>query len=243
MQELLIVKLGTTYPSIAKRYGDFEDWIISNLGIDPHRIAVAKPFAGERLPDPRPISGAVVTGSHAMVTDGENWSDYTAAWLKKVIAAETPVLGICYGHQLLAHALGGRVGRRPRGGEFGTVDMRLDDGARGDRLLACLPDGAPVQVCHSEFVLELPPGATLLASSARDPHLAFAFGPAAWGVQFHPEFNRDILVSYIRESSNLLRSLGRDPEALMRSAAETPRANALLKRFGQIVSENSPPGN
>jgi GMP synthase (glutamine-hydrolysing) len=240
MQHFLIVKLGNTYPFISTRYGDFDDWIRSNLGFNPDNIGVRKPFAGEKLPDPRNVSGVVVTGSHAMVTDQENWSEYTAAWLQKVIETETPLLGICYGHQLLAHAMGGRVGPRPQGGEFGTVDVQLNDGARDDRLLASLPRVLQVQVCHSEFVLELPPGATLLASSARDPHLAFAYGTAAWGVQFHPEFDRDILISYIRAFSNTLLSEGQNPENLIRTASNTPYGKKLLRRFGEIVSENNP---
>ncbi len=198
---------------------------------------VRKPYAGEKLPGPRNLSGVIVTGSHAMVTDQENWSEYTAAWLQKVIETETPLLGICYGHQLLAHALGGRVGPSPQGGEFGTVEVQLYNEARDDRLLANLPRVLQVQVCHNEFVLELPPDATLLASSARDPHLAFACGPAAWGLQFHPEFNRDVLVSYIQECSDLLRSQGQNPEALIQSATETPYARTLLRRFGQIVEQ------
>ena len=119
--------------------------------------------------------------------------------------------------------------------------MRLNDGARDDRLRASLPDVVEVQICHREFVLELPPGATRLASSARDPHFALAYGPAAWGVQFHPEFERDILVSYIRECSHLLRCQGQDPEALIESSSSTPRAKALLRRFGQIVSAQGSP--
>jgi GMP synthase (glutamine-hydrolysing) len=154
MQHLLIVKLGTPYPFIAKRYGDFDDWITSNLGFNPDNIGIRKPFAGEKLPDSRNVSGVVVTGSHAMVTDQENWSEYTATWLQKVIETETPLLAICYGHQLLAHAMGGRVGPCPQGYEFGTVEVQLNDGARGDRLLASLPRVLQVQVCHSEFVLQ-----------------------------------------------------------------------------------------
>ena len=236
MRQLLIVKLGTTYPSIANRYGDFEDWITSNLKLNPDNIEIRKPFIGETLPDPGNVCGVVVTGSHAMVTTQEKWSEYTAAWIQKVIAAEIPLLGICYGHQLLAHALGGRVGSRSLGSEFGTVDMQLNAGGRDDRLLAGLPRVFQVQVCHSEFVLELPPGANLLASSSKDPHLAFAYGTAAWGVQFHPEFHKGILVSYIQECSDLLRSQGQNPEALIQSAAETPHGKKLLQRFARIVS-------
>jgi GMP synthase (glutamine-hydrolysing) len=122
-----------------------------------------------------------------------------------------------------------------------TVEMRLNDGARDDRLPASLPDVVEVQVCHGEFVLELPPGATRLASKARDPRLAFAYGPAAWGIQFHPEFERDILVSCIRECSDRLRCRGQNPAALIKSSSNTPRAKALLRRFGQILSARGSP--
>ncbi|UCH23774.1 MAG: glutamine amidotransferase [Deltaproteobacteria bacterium] len=238
MQNFLIVKLGTTFPLIAKNHGDFDDWIKTNLGWNPDKIWVLKPYSGERLPNPRQVSGVVVTGSHAMVTDQENWSEYTAAWLRKVIAAQTPLLGICYGHQLLAYALGGRVGPSPQGGEFGTVQTRLNEQARKDALFGGLPHLMPVQVCHSQFVLKLPPGARLLASSDRDPHHAFAYGAVAWGIQFHPEFNRDILISYIRAFSNTLLSEGQKPETLIGSASNTPYGKELLRRFGKIVWEN-----
>ncbi|MEZ4555438.1 MAG: gamma-glutamyl-gamma-aminobutyrate hydrolase family protein [Caldilineaceae bacterium] len=51
-----------------------------------------------------------MTGSHSMVTDRAAWSERSADWLRAVVAAEWPVLGICFGHQLLAHAWGGVVG-------------------------------------------------------------------------------------------------------------------------------------
>ncbi len=66
------------------------------------------------LPEPRHFSGAILTGSHSMVTDHEPWSERTAAWIPAVMAAGTPLLGICYGHQLIAYALGGDVGPNPR---------------------------------------------------------------------------------------------------------------------------------
>ena len=81
LRTVLVIKMGTTFPSLAQRRGDFEDWIIHPLGLDPSRIRVVKPYEGEGLPDPHQLSGVVVTGSHTMVTDRENWSEGTAAWL------------------------------------------------------------------------------------------------------------------------------------------------------------------
>ncbi len=81
LRTVLIVKMGTTLPSLAKRRGDFDDWIKAPLGLDPNRIRVVKTYEGEELPDPQQLSGIVITGSHAMVTDREDWSERTAAWL------------------------------------------------------------------------------------------------------------------------------------------------------------------
>ena len=88
-----------------------------------------------------------------------------AAWLAGAVEAGTPVLGICYGHQLLAHGLGGRVGANPRGREIGSVDERLHAAAREDALFGAFPERLVVQATHVESALELPGGARLLGSS------------------------------------------------------------------------------
>jgi GMP synthase (glutamine-hydrolysing) len=238
LRTVLIIKMGTTFPSLAQRRGDFEDWIIHPLRLDSNRIRVVKPYDGEGLPDPHQLSGVVVTGSHTMVTDREGWSEGTAAWLSRVVEDKTPLLGICYGHQLLAHAMGGVVGPNPLGSEFGTIDVRLGEHVSRDSLFAGFPSALRVQVCHAQSVLKLPPGATLLASNDKDPHHAFSIGGAAWGVQFHPEFDADIIKFYIKECTDALRMEGLDPARLLSAAENTPYGEDLLRRFGKIILEN-----
>jgi len=184
VRRVLVIKTGTTLPELRPRRGDYEDWIVERLGLPWERIELVVVYEGETLPDPHEPAGVVVTGSSALVSAREPWSERAAAWLREVVATGTPLLGICYGHQLLAHALGGRVGRNPRGREIGTVALELHAAAREDPLLGGLPAQLKVQATHVESVLELPPGARLLASSATDPHQAFACGERAWGVQF-----------------------------------------------------------
>jgi len=232
---VLIVKMGTTLPLLAKRRGDFDDWIKASLGLDPNRISVVKTYEGEELPDPQQLSGIVITGSHAMVTDREDWSERTAAWIPSVIKSGTPLLGICYGHQLLAHTMGGQVGPNPLGKEFGTVDVQLSEHATRDLLLEGFPPIIRVHASHSQSVLTLPPDATLLASNAKDPHQAFSIGDAAWGVQFHPEFDADIVGAYTKECSDDPRAEGLDPAGLLETIENTPYGEDLLRRFGKIV--------
>ena len=237
MSALLVLKAGTTLPEISQRRGDYEDWIAAGMKIAPRRMRVVRAFEAEPLPDPGEASGVVITGSSAMVTDGEAWSEAIAAWLPSVRAAGTPLLGICYGHQLLAHAFGGRVGDNPQRRSIGSVELRLEPDAASDPLLGALLDPSWVQTSHVQSVIELPPGARRLASSPIDPNYAFALDSAVWGVQFHPEFDADIVRGYIAGRSERLREEGLEPRALAEGVRETPTGSALLSRFRELLRD------
>ncbi len=232
----LIVKTGSTLPALRERRGDYEDWIAEGMGLARDAVDVVSVHEGEPLPDPASVSGVVVTGSSAMVSDREEWSEHAAAWLANAVGGRTPLLGICYGHQLLAHALGGRVGPNPRGREIGTVTVELREAAGSDALLGDLPGEIVVQVTHVESVLELPSGARLLAGSAADPHHAFSIGDNSWGVQFHPEFDADVIRAYLDARREIIRSEGIDPEPLRRAVRDSPHGPALLRRFAAFLA-------
>jgi len=236
MDPLLIVKTGSTFASLAGERGDFEDWIGAGMGLDRNRVTVIAVFEGEELPDPERFAGVVVTGSSAMVSQRETWSERTAAWLRGAVRGATPVLGICYGHQLIAHALGGRVGPNPRGRQIGTVRVRLAENAEDDALLAGFGGSLRAHTTHSEAVLELPDAAVRLGSSAGDPNAAFSFGPATWGVQFHPEFDAYVMRRYIEERRSLLSAENIDADDRLAAVEDCPDAATLLRRFAELLS-------
>jgi len=239
LKPLLIVKTGATLPEIAEQHGDFENWIESGLGYRSDEIDVVSVYEGEALPDAGVISGVVITGSSALVTEREAWSERCAGWLPNLVEREIPVLGICYGHQLLAHALGGRVERNPLGREIGTVEVRFDAGFRDDLLLGELPEKISVQVSHVESVVALPPAAAHRGASSGDPNQAFAYGSCAWGVQFHPEFDAEIVRGYVRARRAALLEEGLDPDAISSAARDTDHGTRVLRRFGEIVRDRA----
>jgi GMP synthase (glutamine-hydrolysing) len=235
MHRMLVLKMGSTLPSLKSRRGDFDDWVIAGLGLPRTDVAVVD-AAGDPLPPVDGPAGIVVTGSHTMVTERQPWSERAAAWLRDNVRAGVPVLGICYGHQLLGHALGGVVGNNPNGREFGTVEVAMADTARDDALLGTLPEKVRVHVGHTQSILQLPPGAVRLASNPWDGNQAVRFSASAWGVQFHPEFDADIIREYIMTFETLLRGEGQDTDALRRTAADTPFGGAILRQFARLAT-------
>jgi GMP synthase (glutamine-hydrolysing) len=192
-------------------------------------------YRRQELPAPDTVAGIVITGSAAMVSEKEDWSEYTAAWLREAVAREVPTLGVCYGHQLLAHALGGRAGPNPRGRQIGTVEAKLLEPATDDLLLKHLPSSFLAQTTHQEVVLEVPAGAARLATSPLDDNFTIRFAERAWGVQFHPEFSAPVMSEYIQCRSSALISEGLDPKQLQQGVRDTPEARSVLTVFKSLL--------
>jgi GMP synthase (glutamine-hydrolysing) len=232
---MFIVKVGTSYPGVAKRLGDFDDWVRKGLGDTPVETTVVNMLEDDGLPPVEACLGVVVTGSHAMVTDELPWSVRLTRWIPDVVRAGIPFLGICYGHQLLAHALGGKIGDHPMGQEIGTVDIELLPESRHDPLFCRLPERFPVHVAHSQTVLSLPYDSVLLAKNAFESHHAFRVGNRAWGVQFHPEYDTEVMRSYVLEEMETLTRAGHDAQKILTAVRDTKEALSLLGMFAVLV--------
>ena len=179
------------------------------------------------LPDLTEAVAVIVTGSALSVTEALPWKDEVSACLRQLVHAEVPLLGICFGHQLLGHALGGRVDVNPNGREMGTVALeRVEDdavcGARGS---------VQVNTTHVDSVVTLPPGARVLGRTRQEPHAAVRFGPTAWGVQYHPELDAEVMRCYFDARRAVLSAEGMDVAAAERAVRDAPEGALVIQRF------------
>ncbi|MAY03092.1 MAG: GMP synthase [Gammaproteobacteria bacterium] len=239
MKPILIIKTGVTVKTAYVQEGDFERWIIDTMQGEDENFSVVEVFRDEKLPLHDSVAGVVVTGSPAMVTDKLDWSEYTADWLRHALVTRLPILGICYGHQLLAHALGGEVDFHPKGREIGTTRVSLLENSSEDSLFSGSESPFLVHVSHMQSVVRLPAGAEVLGSNEFEAYHAVRFAENVWGLQFHPEFSETAMRAYISERQETLQEEGLDVEELLKQISPTPVAEKLMHRFHTLIKDHS----
>src|SRR5262245_52167177 len=118
-KRLVLLKTGDTLDSVKQEVGDFDRMFLETIGGEGVRVIEA--HKNEALPALDSFDALLITGSPHSVTARDRWADDSAAFTKAAVEANKHVLGVCYGHQLMAHALGGEVIKNPSGYEVGTI--------------------------------------------------------------------------------------------------------------------------
>lgn len=228
---LYVLVTGDPVANVRARRGTFVDLFRDAIGdawtgpLEPIDCRLPLP------PVPRDASALIVTGSSAHVPDREPWVLEGEVFLRDAVRAGVPTLGVCFGHQMLGQGLGGTCIRNPRGREIGTLTLQTLPTAATDPLFGELPDSFEANVTHLDTVSELPPGAVALACSPQEDHHAVRFGEVCWGVQFHPEIDRDVMTGYLEARREVLTTEGRDVAAMIAATRETPTSREILRRF------------
>lgn len=186
--------------------------------------------AGDLPPDHDDHDAVVVTGSRSSVYWDEKWIDPLIDSVRDAATSDVPVLGICYGHQVLATALGGTVEDMGEY-ELGYREVRQ---VTTDPLFTDVPNPFTVFETHSDVVTRLPDGATLLAEN--DVGIQSFRKGMAWGVQFHPEYDLETARAVTKDKdlpADRIESVlaGVTPAAADRAA----HAKAIFDNFAEAV--------
>lgn len=182
--KLGILETGAPPEDLSGRFGDYPSMFRRLLGEQSHDYQTFD-VAGGVLPASADACQAyVVTGSSAGVYDPLPWIEPLQDFLRAA-RGEVPLVGVCFGHQIMAQAFGGRTIKSPKGWGVGLHRYRLED----DRPWMDSAEPIAVPASHQDQVVELPPGAVILGGSEFCPMGMLDYGQArAISVQLHPEF-------------------------------------------------------
>lgn len=229
---IFIMQTGCFPDEMRPRFGDFSQCLRRTMGVGDNDIHVVNVHENEALPHHSSFCATVITGSPAMVTDHAEWSERAAVWIRAAMANAHPMFGTCFGHQLMAYALGGTVDYLPHGREIGTCQIEIATrDATGDPLVRYLPPDFPAQLAHLQTIVKKPRGAITLASSAHDPNQIVRYGSNAISTQFHPEFTADVMSAFVQCQRRRLENEGYDVPALLKAVQASPQAGSLLQQF------------
>lgn len=198
MKKIAIIKAGSTDEILRKQYGDFEHWIIKKTGLPHPAFSILNVIEIDRWMSADAFDSIIVTGSHANVTERLEWIPKLERFVQEAHGHLIPILGICFGHQLLAKAFGGIAANNPQGPEFGSVQIKLKNDGQRNSLFHDVPNSFLAYMSHRQSVVRLPQKAVQLAVSPKDQNAAFYLEPNVWGVQFHPEFDSTIMAWYLK---------------------------------------------
>jgi GMP synthase-like glutamine amidotransferase len=247
--KLGILETGDVAPELKARHGDYPAMFRALLGaIDPGmEFATVRVVAGEMPATPGQADAWLVTGSRHGIYDGLPWIEPLKAFLRAAVAAHVPVVGICFGHQILAEALGGRAVKSDRGWGLGTQDYTLKPDA--PHWMQSVPERFSVRALHQDQVVELPPGAHVLASSPHCAFAALAYGdperPEAISLQPHPEFGPEFMdeLLALRSGTTFAADLAGPARAsLARPAANEAWARAIVDYLHAVLPTAMPQG-
>jgi GMP synthase-like glutamine amidotransferase len=223
---------------LAFRHVPFEGMGLIELALEAHQIHFdyADLYDHPSPPaDPSEYDALIFMGGPMSVNDDLPYLRREEEYIRQAIGRGVPVLGVCLGSQLIAHALGAEV-RRNAVKEIGWFEVELTEAGRNDPVFEAFRSIEPVFHWHGE-TFDLPPGAELLASSERCRNQAFRLGAAVYGMQFHLEITPAMIADWCVEDENCgdIRELGATPDPYAHAPRMEQLAAAAFGRWADIV--------
>ena len=228
--KIIILSNGPGLKEVVTLYGHSSEWIPNSITDKNISFEVIKTYETSSFNIDN-ADGFIITGSKFSVYDNENWIKALKNKVDLILNLDKPVLGICFGHQLLAECLGGKVEKNLLGWELGSYNISLTRDGLNSKLFKSFNNGDFVYESHQDVVSILPNNAIELAFSNKG-NQSFSYGDKIFGVQFHPEFSYEVT----RKLMDLRKDRGIviDNDQLY----ESVNSKKILDNFIEIVKEN-----
>ena len=226
-----VLQTGSVADEVIERHGSYVTMFERMLQrADPSfSVALWDVNVGGEIPtSPDEADGWIITGSRHGVYEDHAWIEPLKAFLRQAHAARAPIAGVCFGHQILAEALGGKVEKSDRGWGCGIHSYSIDQHMPW---MDESKDSISIQALHQDQVVALPDEATVLAHSEFCPNAMIAYGETAMSIQPHPEFD----ASFKRDIIGLRRGSA-IPEALADAALEKIDGPTDSEMFGSWIA-------
>ncbi|MDI1282025.1 type 1 glutamine amidotransferase [Brevundimonas sp.] len=182
MIRIAILETGTPPPALGERYGDYPAMFQALLGED--FVCRAFDVAAGEWPEAAAFDGVIITGSASGVYEADAWIADLLDWIRAA-RGRTRLVGICFGHQAMAQALGGRVEKSDKGWGVGLHAYQV---VSAEPWMAPPATTVALPASHQDQVVERPADARIWLRSAFTPFAGLAWGEDAISMQPHPEF-------------------------------------------------------
>jgi GMP synthase-like glutamine amidotransferase len=204
-----ILQTGDAPEELRDQHGNYNNMFVRLLGKNDveFEFQVFRVVDSQIPDDVNLCDGWLITGSRFAAYGPQPWIPLLKDFILQIVDADLPLVGICFGHQIIAEALGGRVEKSDKGWGLGLDTYTLTaDSPLGEQ------DKITLNVFHQDQIVELPPNAEVFASSEFCPFAGLCIGDQIMTVQAHPEFqnefNRQLLS--VRKSTVIPEPLAND---------------------------------
>jgi GMP synthase (glutamine-hydrolysing) len=216
-----ILQTGESPDALRAEMGDYPDFfetLLAGRGLTFRRWAVLRNAFPDSVND---CDGWLITGSRFGAYEDHPWIPPLEAFIRQAYDAHVPVVGVCFGHQIIAQAMGGKVEKYPGGWSVGPTEYDFD----GEKLT--------LNAWHQDQVTKLPPGAQVVGRTAFCENAALLYDDRMFSVQPHPEFRNDFVQGLIEK-----RGRGLVPDPLLDAATarldtplDSPRMADRIAQF------------
>jgi len=188
-----ILQTGRSPDEMRSKHGEYDDLFKRMLGGRGFEFVTYKALDGELPKTVNDAEGWLITGSKFGVYEGHDWIAPLEEFLREAFSEGVPIVGVCFGHQILAQALGGKVEKFAGGWSVGATEYANAHGQK-EQIIAW----------HQDQITELPEGASVIGGNDFCQYGMLAYGEKALTVQPHPEFTAEFLADLIAARRDLL---------------------------------------